>query len=90
MAELPAVTVSATASTARPANWQQAIAGAVAEIDPQQVEISRHLTPVQRLEQMQSMIDLLEGIAAYRLRQRQPELSEVEALRIIRSRDVVI
>jgi hypothetical protein len=90
MAGLPAVTVSATASTARPANWQQAIAGAVAEIDLQQVEISRQLTPAQRLEQMQSMIDLVEGIAAYRLRQRQPELSEAEALRIIRSRDVAI
>lgn len=84
------MTVSATASTARPANWQQAIAGAVAEIDLQQVEISRQLTPAQRLEQMQSMIDLVEGIAAYRLRQRQPELSEAEALRIIRSRDVAI
>jgi len=69
---------------------QAQIAGAVAEIDLQQVEISRHLTPAQRFAQMQSMIDLVEGIAAYRLRQRQPELSEAEALRIIRSRDVAI
>ncbi len=67
---------------------QAQIAGAVAEIDPQQMAIVRRLTPAQRFEQMQSMIDLVEGIAAYRLRQRQPELSEAEALRIIRSRDV--
>ena len=90
MAELPTVTTLTTASTTRPANWQQAIAGAVAEIDLQQVEISRHLTPAQRLEQMQSMIDLVEGIAAYRLRQRQPELSEADALRVVRSRDVAL
>jgi len=69
---------------------QAQIAGAVAEVDPQQMAIVRRLTPAQRFEQMQSMIDLVEGIAAYRLRQRQPELSEAEALRIIRSRDVDI
>jgi len=69
---------------------QAKIAGAVAEIDPQQMAIVRRLTPAQRFEQMQSMIDLVEGIAAYRLRQHQPELSEAEALRIIRSRDVAI
>jgi hypothetical protein len=66
---------------------QAQIAGAVAEIDPQQMAIVRRLTPAQRFEQMQSMIDLVEGIAAYRLRQRQPELGEAEALRIVRSRD---
>lgn len=32
------------------------------------------------------MIGLVEGIAAYRLRQRQLEFSEAEALHIIRSR----
>lgn len=84
------MTAAANVSTTRPANWQQLIAGAVAEVDLHQVEISRHLTPAQRLEQMQSMIDLVEGIAAYRLRQRQRDLTEAEALRIIRSRDVDI
>lgn len=69
---------------------QAQIAGAVAEVDPRQIAILRRLTPTQRFEQMQSMIDLVEGIAAYRLRQRQPELSEAEALRIVRSRDVSI
>lgn len=69
---------------------QAQIAGAVAEVDPQQIAILRRLTPTQRFEQMQSMIDLVEGIAAYRLRQRQPELSEADALRVVRSRDVAI
>ena len=67
---------------------QTQIAGAVAEVDPQQMAIVRRLTPAQRFEQLQSMIDLVEGIAAYRLRQRQPDLNEAEALRIIRSRHV--
>lgn len=69
---------------------QTQIAGAVAEVDPQQMAIVRRLTSAQRFEQLQSMIDLVEGIAAYRLRQRQPDLNEAEALRIIRSRDVTI
>lgn len=86
MAELSAVTVSTTASTARPDNWQRAIAGAVAEIDLQQVAILRRLTPAQRVEQAASMIELAEQVAAYRLRQRQPELSEIEALRTVRMR----
>lgn len=86
MAELPAVTVPTTASTTRPANWQQAIAGAVAEIDLQQIAILRCLTPAQRVEQAASMIELAEQVAAYRLRQRQPELSELEALRTVRMR----
>lgn len=69
---------------------ERLIAGAVAEVDPRQVGMSRHLTPAQRLQQMLSMIDLVEGIAAYRLRQRRPELSEAESLRIIRSRNADI
>jgi hypothetical protein len=82
MAELPAV----TASTARPANWKQAIAGAVAELDLHQIAISRGLTPAQRVQQALSMIDLAEQVAAYRLRQQHPEMGEVEALRAIRRR----
>ena len=66
------------------------IAGAVAEVDPGQVAILRRLTPAQRLQQMLSMIELVEGIAAYRLRQRRPELSEAKALHLIRSRDVYL
>lgn len=64
------------------------IPGAVAEVDPRQIAIYRRLSPAQRFQQMQSMIDLVEGIAAHRLRQRQPDLSEADALRTVRGRDV--
>lgn len=72
--------------TPRPANWRQAIAGAVAEVDPRQMAIVRRLTPAQRVEQAISMIELAEQVAVYRLRQRHPELSELEALRTVRMR----
>jgi len=65
---------------------QAQIAGAVAEVDPQQIAIFRRLTPAQRVQQAVSMIDLAEQVAAYRLRQRHPELSEIEALRTVRMR----
>lgn len=71
-------------------HMRRLIAGAVAEVDRRQIEMSRHLTPAQRFQQMLSMIDLVEGIAAYRLRQRQPELSEVESLRIVRLRNATL
>ena len=73
--------------TSFPNNYQQLISGAVAEVDPRQISMSRHLTSAQRFQQAVSMIELAEQVAAYRLRQRRPELSGVEALRIIRSRD---
>lgn len=90
MADLPPATASTADLPPRPADWREAIAGAVAELDLKQIAISQRLTLAQRLEQMQTMIDLVEGVAAYRLRQRQPELSEAEALRIVRSRDVAV
>ena len=62
------------------------IAGAVAEIDPVQMAISSKLTAAQRFEQGVSMIRLAEQVGAHRLRLRRPELSEQEALRLIRSR----
>ncbi len=65
--------------------WQQLIASAVAELDPQQFEITRHLSPAQRTQQALSMIRLAESAAAYRLRQRHPRLTESEALRLVRS-----
>ena len=73
-------------STPRPANWRQLIAGAVAEVDPRQVAISRRLTPAQRVQQALSMIELAERVAAYRLRQQHPEMNEIEALRAVRRR----
>lgn len=65
---------------------QAQIAGAVAEVDPQQVAISRRLTPAQRVQQALSMIELAEQVAAYRLRQQHPEMNEIEALRAVRRR----
>jgi hypothetical protein len=62
------------------------IAGAVAEVDPQQVAVTRRLTPAQRSQQALSMIRLSERVAAYRLRKRQPRLNEADSLRIIRER----
>jgi hypothetical protein len=63
---------------------QRLIAGAVAEVDPEQIAISKHLTPAQRFQQGNSMIRLAERVATYRLRQRQPDVDEVEARRIVR------
>jgi predicted transcriptional regulator len=60
------------------------IAGAIAELDPQQLAVTRRLTPGQRVWQAASMMAAGEQVAAYRLRQREPELSEQEALRIVR------
>jgi hypothetical protein len=60
------------------------IAGAVAELDLAQIAISGRLTPAERTYQALSMIDGEQRVAAYRLRQRHPEMEEVEALRIVR------
>jgi len=64
---------------------RQLIAGAIAELDLRQIEITRRLTPAQRCQEGLSMIRLAEQVGAYRLRKRHPELSQDEALRIIRS-----
>lgn len=63
------------------------IAGAVAEVDPAQIEIIRRLTPAQRAQQALSMIRAAERSAAYRLRARQPDLSEGESLWYVRRRE---
>ena len=60
------------------------IAGAVAEVDPAQIAITRRLTPAQRFRQGISMIQLSEQVGAYRLCIRQAGLSQIEALRILR------
>ena len=60
------------------------IASAVAEIDLAQLEILRRMTPAQRVRMAASMIADGERVAVYRLRQREPELSEDEAYRIVR------
>ena len=67
---------------------QRQIAGAVAEVDPRQIAILRRLSPSQRIQQARSMIELAERVAAYRLHLRKPELSEWEALRVVRERGI--
>jgi len=64
---------------------RQLIAGAIAEIDLQQIAVTRRLTPAQRFQEGISMIRLAEQVGAYRLRKRRSELSQEEALRIVRS-----
>ena len=60
------------------------IAGAMAEIDLGQMAFVRRMTPAERVRRAADMIDDAERVGVYRLRQRQPELSEDEALRIVR------
>jgi hypothetical protein len=63
---------------------RRVIAGAIAEIDLEQMRILRILTPAQRVQQAVSLMDAAERAGAFRLRGREPELSEEEALRIVR------
>jgi hypothetical protein len=44
----------------------RAIRGAVSEVDPKQVEITRRLTPAQRVQQGMSMTNLAQGVVSYR------------------------
>jgi hypothetical protein len=63
---------------------QRQIAGAIAEIDLAQMALVGQMTPAERVQQAASMIDAAERVGAYRLCQRRPELSEDDALRIVR------
>ncbi len=65
---------------------RQEIRAAVREADPAQIAIMRKLTPAQRVEIALSMIRAGEEAAVCRLRLKRPELTDVEALRIIRNR----
>jgi len=67
---------------------RQQIAGAVAEVDNAQIAASRHLTIPQKMAQAFSMIQLAEEVSSYRLRKRQPELSNAIALQIVRKADI--
>lgn len=62
-----------------------AIREAVREVDPEQIALARRLTIAQRYAKMESMIEWAERTSAYRLRLRRPDLSDVEALRAVRS-----
>jgi hypothetical protein len=63
--------------------------GAMAEIDPAQMVITRRLTTAQRFAQAMSMIEFVTNAGAYRLQQRQPTLSWPEALQRARQGKVV-
>ena len=78
-------TESLDQATERQADLSALIAGAITELDLLQIEITRRLTPAQRGQEGLSMIRLAEQVGAYRLPKRRPELSEAEALRIVRS-----
>ena len=60
------------------------ISGAVAEIDLAQLEFIRRMTPAERVRRAADLIDAAERVGVYRLRQRHPDLSEDEALHILR------
>lgn len=57
-------------------NLHRLIAGAIAEVDPQQMAISRQLTLAQRFRQGYSMTRLAGQVTAYRRRQRQAQAKE--------------
>jgi hypothetical protein len=59
--------------------------GSVAEVDPAQITIYRHLEPAERFQQGYSISDTASLAVAYRLQQREPSLSLAEARRLIRS-----
>lgn len=62
-----------------------AIRGAIAEIDLEQVAISKKLTPADRAFQAASMIEAAEDVAVHRLQLRHPDVTKDEAYRIVRS-----
>jgi hypothetical protein len=68
----------------RQADLSALIAGAIAERHLQQLAITRRPPAARRCQEGLSMIRLAEQVGAYRLRKRRPELSETEALPIIR------
>jgi hypothetical protein len=71
--------------TRRRESTRRLIAGAIAELDLQQIAVTRRLKLAQRFQEGLPVIRIAERVGAYRLRLRRPELSEAEALRIIRN-----
>ena len=56
--------------------------GCLAEVDPSQIEIFKKLTFTQRFQQGCSVSNLARNVVAYRIRQRNPQLSTAEAQRL--------
>ena len=63
---------------------EREIAGALGEIDPAQISVTRKLTAAQRAQQGLSMIRIAEQVVAYRMRVRQPELTQGMSLGLAR------
>ena len=63
---------------------EREIAGALRDIDPAQIAVTRTLTASQRAQQGLSMIRIAEEVAAYRTRARIPEMSQGKALGLAR------
>ncbi len=66
-------------------NLARALDSSVAEVDPAQIAIYRNLSPADRFRQGCSISDTARRAVAYRLQQRQPELSAGEAFRLVAS-----
>ncbi|MCY3709243.1 MAG: hypothetical protein OXG26_10125 [Caldilineaceae bacterium] len=63
---------------------EREIAGALREVDPAQISVTRKLTTAQRTQQGLSMIRIAEQVASYRIRARRPELTEGKSLGLVR------
>lgn len=64
---------------------EREIAGALRDVDPAQIAVTRRLKPAQRVQQGLSMIRVAEIVVAYRTRARFPGLSRGKAMGIARS-----
>ena len=63
---------------------EREIAGALRDVDPEQISVTRKLTTAQRTQQGLSMIRIAEQVASYRIRARRPELTEGMSLGLAR------
>ena len=67
-----------------PEELRRHIQAALVGLDPAQLAIMARLTPAERTQMAVSMIEAAEQAGVMQLRRREPELSEEEALRIVR------
>lgn len=58
------------------------IQASIAEVDPRQLDVYRHLSPAEKFGQGISLSNLARKAVAYRIRQENPGLSEAEANRL--------
>ena len=67
-----------------PEELRRHVQAALVGLDPAQLAIMAKLTPAQRVQMAVSMMEAAEQAGVIQLRRREPELSEIEALRIVR------